>query len=123
MSDKETLLFVNEDRKASEWINQLLPNFNVITATSSREAVYFVRTATPRYLLTNSDFRGLNLLQQITKTVSPATILMVFTRNMSDAKWAQENGMVSIPHRAIPIALSETADNAKNGMAAAAVCN
>ena len=110
MPIKEVLLFVNEDRRSFEWIEQLLPNFHVITAASPSEAAYYVRTAAPRFVLADSSAKGLTILQEMTRTTSPRTTMIVFTRNNRDLKWAKDHGMLTIPQRAIPIALSETAE-------------
>ena len=122
MSKKEVLLFVTEDRRSFEWIDRLLPNFHVITAASPAEAAYHVRTAAPRFVLADSGVRGLKMLHEITKTASPATMMIVFTRNNRDLKWAREHGMLSIPQRSIPLALSESAETV-SGYATTAAFN
>ena len=116
MVDKQTLVFVNEDRKAFDWIDQLLPHFHVITAASPGEAVYHLRTVSPRFVLADSGMRGLTMLQEVARSTSPATTVIVFTRNNRDVKWAHDHGMFAIPQRAIPIALSETAETIRGGM-------
>ncbi len=124
MSNKQTLLFVNEDRRAFDWIGQLLPNFNIITAASPGEAVYHIGTSAPRFVLADSSMRGLTMLQEVAKTSSPSTTMIVFTKNNRDAKWAQDHGMLAIPKRSIPVALSETAETVQGEVPLSATfCN
>jgi hypothetical protein len=110
MFAKQTLLFVNDDRRTFDWVDQLLPNFNVITAATPGEAVYRVRVSAPRFVLAQAGFPGLALVAQIVEETVPAATFIVLTRHERDLEWARELGMLAISQRAIPAALTETAE-------------
>ena len=110
MFSKQTLLFVNEDRRAFDWIDQLLPSFDVITAATPGEAVYRVRTSEPRFVLADAGFPGLSLVAQLAEESAPAAKFIVLTREHRHFEWARDLGMMAISQRAIPLALAETAE-------------
>jgi DNA-binding NarL/FixJ family response regulator len=99
-----------DDHKAFEWIEQLLPSFNVITAATPGEAAHRVSNSAPRFVLADAAFPGLSLVARIAQQSAPATTFIVLTREDRDLQWAHDQGMLAISQRAIPVAVAETAE-------------